>query len=75
VATTSSIGTLDAIPILKPGEFDKIAQLAYDRFRVDRRNGKQGLVAARLGKKLRELGLKTFQEYDRPPAPARSGSC
>ena len=53
----------DSAPVLKEGEYLKISQLAYDHFGLDLRNGKQGLVAARLGKILRELGLKSFQHY------------
>jgi chemotaxis protein methyltransferase CheR len=53
----------DQIPVLSPAEFEKISQLAYQHFGLDLSHGKQGLVAARLGKKLRELGMSTFQEY------------
>jgi chemotaxis protein methyltransferase CheR len=56
-------GTLESIPVLKTSEFEKISKLAYEHFGLDLRNGKEGLVAARLGKKLRELGMKTFQQY------------
>jgi len=56
-------GALDSIPVLKTGEFEKISKLAYEHFGLDLRSGKEGLVAARLGKKLRELGMKTFQQY------------
>jgi chemotaxis protein methyltransferase CheR len=56
-------GAADAVPVLHPGEFEKLRRLAYERFGLDLRNGKQGLVAARLGKKLRELGLRSFQQY------------
>jgi chemotaxis protein methyltransferase CheR len=59
----AAAGVLDSIPVLKAGEFDKIAKLAYEHFGLDLRNGKEGLVSARLGKKLRELGMKTFQQY------------
>jgi chemotaxis protein methyltransferase CheR len=50
-------------PTLNKAEFDKISQLAYEHFGVDLRVGKQNLVAARLGKMLRELGLTSFQLY------------
>jgi chemotaxis protein methyltransferase CheR len=59
----AAAGALDSIPVLKAGEFEKISKLAYEHFGLDLSNGKQGLVAARLGKKLRELGMKTFQQY------------
>jgi chemotaxis protein methyltransferase CheR len=54
---------LDAVPVLKPVEFDQIRKLAYEHFGLDLHNGKQSLVATRLGKILRELGLKSFQAY------------
>jgi len=59
----ATAGVLDSIPVLKAGEFEKISKLAYEHFGLDLSNGKEGLVAARLGKKLRELGMKTFQQY------------
>lgn len=46
-------------------EFRKISELAYDRFGLDLKRGKEALVAARLGKKLRKLGFSTFAEYHR----------
>jgi chemotaxis protein methyltransferase CheR len=61
--TATSTLILDPVPVLKPGEFEKISRLAYEHFGLDLHNGKQGLVSARLGKKLRELGLKSFQAY------------
>jgi len=44
-------------------EFEQFRELAYERFGLDLKDGKQGLVAARLGKKLREHGFRTFQAY------------
>ncbi len=44
-------------------EFRQIADLAYQRFGLDLKRGKEALVAARLGKKLRKLGFATFAEY------------
>ncbi|MGD0796902.1 MAG: protein-glutamate O-methyltransferase CheR [Acidobacteriaceae bacterium] len=74
MAASPTLSFIDSIPVLKPAEFDKIAQLAYDHFGVDLRNGKQGLVAARLGKKLRELNLKSFQAYYDYVKADRSGA-
>jgi len=48
---------------LTAGEFRQISDLAYERFGLDLRRGKEALVAARLGKKLRKLGFQTFAEY------------
>lgn len=48
---------------LKPQEFDAIRRLAYQKFGLDLRNGKEELVAARLGKKIRQHGFNSFEEY------------
>jgi chemotaxis protein methyltransferase CheR len=61
-------------PTLSEPEFQKISQLAYEHFGLDLRGGKQGLVAARLGKILRELGLKSFQNYYDYVKADRSGA-
>jgi chemotaxis protein methyltransferase CheR len=50
---------------LTAGEFRQISDLAYQRFGLDLKKGKEALVAARLGKKLRKLGFATFAEYHR----------
>ena len=50
---------------LTPSEFRQISELAYQRFGLDLKSGKEALVAARLGKKLRKLGFRTFAEYHR----------
>jgi chemotaxis protein methyltransferase CheR len=63
-----------AIPVLNEREFEKISQLAYEHFGLDLHAGKQGLVAARLGKKLRELGLNSFQHYYDYVKADRSGA-
>lgn len=57
------VHVVDSIPALTSSEYEKISRLAYEHFGLDLRGGKQGLVAARLGKKVRELGLKSFQHY------------
>ena len=62
------------MPILKASEYEKISRLAYEHFGLDLRDSKQGLVAARLGKKLRELGLKSFQDYYNYVQGDRSGA-
>jgi chemotaxis protein methyltransferase CheR len=58
---------------LSPGEFREIADLAYQRFGLDLKRGKEALVAARLGKKLRDLGFGTFAEYHRHVLADSSG--
>jgi chemotaxis protein methyltransferase CheR len=54
-------------------EFEQFRRLAYDKAGLDLRDGKQTLVSARLGKKLRELRLGSFQEYYRHVTDDRSG--
>ncbi len=53
----SSIGSL-----LQPHDFEQIRRLVYDFCGVDL-TGKQVLVGTRLGGKLRELGLPSFEKY------------
>jgi chemotaxis protein methyltransferase CheR len=66
----SEITSPAAMPVageikLTPAEFRQISDLAYERFGLDLKRGKEALVAARLGKKLRKLGFGTFAEYHR----------
>lgn len=58
---------------LKPREFEAIRRLAYDQFGLDLRTGKEELVAARLGKRIREGGFASFEEYYRHVVGDRSG--
>ena len=58
---------------LTEADFEKFRRLAYDRFGLDLRDGKESLVAARLGKKLRELDFQSYQEYYRYVTEDRSG--
>ena len=57
-ALATDTGTLK----LRPREFQQIRDAVYDRFGIDL-DGKEVLVAARLGKKIRELGICSFDEY------------
>jgi chemotaxis protein methyltransferase CheR len=66
--------TPDAALVLRPEEFEKISRLAYEQIGLDLHSGKEGLVAARLGKKLRELGMKSFQTYYDYVKADRSGA-
>lgn len=50
---------------LKPSEFRQISQLVYDRFGLDLKKGKETLVAARLGQRLRKEGFQSFDDYYR----------
>jgi len=58
---------------LKPNEFEAIRRLAYDKFGLDLRHGKEELVAARLGKRMREGGFTTFEAYYQHVVGDRSG--
>jgi len=48
---------------LTPREFEQIRTLAYEKFGLSLREGKETLVSARLGKKIRELNFNSFQQY------------
>jgi chemotaxis protein methyltransferase CheR len=48
---------------LSARDFQRIAALAKQHFGLDLRSGKEALVAARLRKKMRELGIQSFREY------------
>jgi chemotaxis protein methyltransferase CheR len=50
-------------PALTPAEFEHIRRLAQQNFGLCLKDGKQGLVVARLGKELRRHGFTTYQQY------------
>ena len=58
---------------LKTSEFRLISQLAHERFGLELKGGKEALVAARLGKFLRQGGFKSFDEYYRHVLADTSG--
>ncbi len=58
-----SAGRTSVIPALKPGDFQRLQQLAYQKFGFDLREGKEDMVAARLNNRVRELGFSTFSGY------------
>jgi chemotaxis protein methyltransferase CheR len=59
-----SMGTrAEEVPELSEKEFAKISRLAYEHFGLALHPGKQGLVSARLSRKIRQLGLASFQAY------------
>ena len=47
---------------LKPHEFSQVRRMMYENFGVDL-EGKEVLIEARLGKKMRELGHRSFRQY------------
>lgn len=49
--------------LLRPHEFEQIRALAHEKFGLDLRKGKEELVTARLGKIIRELGFRSFEDY------------
>ncbi len=58
---------------LKPSEFRQISQLVYDRFGLDLKKGKEALVAARLGQRLRKGGFNSFDDYYRHVLADKTG--
>lgn len=54
---------LIAAQTVQPGEFRKIQSLTYQVAGIDLREGKEALVAARLNKRMRELGLRDVSSY------------
>jgi chemotaxis protein methyltransferase CheR len=48
---------------LRAREFDQIRRVAYEYCGLDIRPGKEHLVSARLGKLMRQLGMRSFREY------------
>jgi chemotaxis protein methyltransferase CheR len=60
---TAAAGGSSTVAGLQPREYEQIRALAYDYCGIDLRTGKEELVKARLGKKLRELGLSSYRDY------------
>jgi chemotaxis protein methyltransferase CheR len=58
---------------LSEKEFQQIRELAHARFGLDLRDGKQQLVAARLGKKIRQGSFPSFADYYRHVTADASG--
>jgi chemotaxis protein methyltransferase CheR len=58
---------------LSPQTFDKIRRLVYDKAGIDLKQGKEQLVSARLGKKLRETNSRSYEEYLRLVEADRTG--
>jgi chemotaxis protein methyltransferase CheR len=61
----SDAQTTAGVRPLTAGEFEQFRRLAYEKFGLDLRAGKEALVAARLTKRIRELNLRSFQQYYR----------
>jgi chemotaxis protein methyltransferase CheR len=56
-------GLAGAPPALQPSEFAEICRFAHERFGLDLKSGKEELVSARLSKKLRQHGFRSFRQY------------
>jgi chemotaxis protein methyltransferase CheR len=54
-------------------EFAQFRNLAYQKFGLDLRTGKEQLVSARLTKKMRELNIGSFKEYYRHVTEDKTG--
>src|SRR5258708_2848063 len=59
--------------VLSPRELEQITELAYRTCGIDLKNGKQQLVQARLGKKIRQGKFGSFEEYYRHVVEDRTG--
>jgi chemotaxis protein methyltransferase CheR len=59
---------------VKAAEFREVQALARDVFGLDLKQGKEGLVGARLSKRVRELGLGSIGEYLARVRSDRSGA-
>ncbi|HEY1758119.1 MAG TPA: protein-glutamate O-methyltransferase CheR [Bryobacteraceae bacterium] len=57
------MATRPASEVLSQREFDQISELAYKSCGIDLKNGKQELVQARLGKKIRQGQFGSFKQY------------
>jgi chemotaxis protein methyltransferase CheR len=64
---------LETTPTLRAPVFEKIRRLAYEKFGLNLTEAKQTLVAARLGKKLRELKIPSYEAYYDLVVADRSG--
>jgi chemotaxis protein methyltransferase CheR len=60
-------------PVLKAAEFRKVSALAREKFGLNLPEGKEGLVAARLAKRIREGQFRGFEEYFRYVTAEPSG--
>jgi chemotaxis protein methyltransferase CheR len=53
----------DDTPALPGPVFDRICKLVHDRAGIELHDGKEALVASRLGKKVRQAGCASYEEY------------
>ena len=62
------------IQALSAREFEQIQKLAYEKFGLNLRDGKETLVSARLNKTIRRLNFTSFQQYFRFVSDDTSGA-
>jgi chemotaxis protein methyltransferase CheR len=67
------MSSIEAAATLIPADFHKISRLAHQHFGLSLPSGKEGLVAARLGKAIRDGGYTSFGDYYRHVREDRSG--
>lgn len=48
---------------LRPNEYELIRKLAYEKCGLDFRSGKEEMIAARIGKQIRDLKFENFRQY------------
>lgn len=65
--------TVEDFKALTTREFDQFRKLAYDTAGIDLQPGKEQLVSARLNKKMRELKLRSYEEYYQYVTADKSG--
>jgi chemotaxis protein methyltransferase CheR len=59
--------------VLEPREFQQISRLAHERFGLELKPGKEALVSSRLGKRLRQRGFQSFDQYYRHVLADKTG--
>jgi chemotaxis protein methyltransferase CheR len=64
---------VDDLRAISREEFDRFRKLAYETAGIDLKNGKEHLVSARLGRKIRELNLGSYDKYYRHVVEDRTG--
>ena len=58
---------------IQPQTYERIRRMLYDKAGIDLRQGKEELVTSQLGKKLRETGCGSYEEYLNQVSGDRTG--
>ena len=72
-ASPKGVG-MEGLPAIRDADYRFVADLLYERFGIQFGDKKKILVAGRLAKRLRELGLSDFSEYVKMLQSDRSGA-